>query len=257
MNEVDELSHDAITADFRIWQRKRGHRYSLDDMMTAWQAVTECQHDNVENYLDLGCGIGSVLLMVSWRFRQANVMGIEAQEISFALARKNIDYNNLSNRVTLFHGDLRQIGPTLMPKTFDLITGTPPYLPLGTALPSPDSQRTAARIELRGGVEDYLTTAKLLLAEKGKVVICADARKPERVLSTAEKIGLSATLRRDIVPRQGANPLFTVWTLCHQTGEQSHQTTVHVARDEQGQRTNEANAIRSLFFTDERGNDDQ
>ena len=37
--EASALTDDAITADFRIWQRRRGHRYSLDDVATAWVAV--------------------------------------------------------------------------------------------------------------------------------------------------------------------------------------------------------------------------
>ena len=41
------------------------------------------------------------------------------------------------------------------------MTGTPPYKKLGTATPSPDPQRAHARIELRGGIEDYLATAPL------------------------------------------------------------------------------------------------
>ena len=37
--ELGELTHDAITSRYRIWQRKRGHRYSLDDVLTAWEAA--------------------------------------------------------------------------------------------------------------------------------------------------------------------------------------------------------------------------
>ncbi len=35
----DDLTCDAITADYRIVQRRRGHRFSLDDLSTAADAV--------------------------------------------------------------------------------------------------------------------------------------------------------------------------------------------------------------------------
>ncbi len=45
-------------------------------------------------------------------------------------------------------GDLRQLTAQQIGGPCDLLTGTPPYLPLGSALPSPDPQRAAARLEV-------------------------------------------------------------------------------------------------------------
>ena len=50
-----QLSHDAITADYRIYQRRRGHRYSLDDLATAWEAAHAVR--SPERCIDIGCGI--------------------------------------------------------------------------------------------------------------------------------------------------------------------------------------------------------
>ena len=63
--DLGELTDDAIAGDWRIWQRRRGHRYSLDDVATAATAVRT--RPAAESYLDLGCGLGSVLLMVSYK----------------------------------------------------------------------------------------------------------------------------------------------------------------------------------------------
>src|SRR3954447_20849642 len=64
-DELGELSHDAITASFRIWQRVRGHRYSLDDVLTAWEAAEAAP--TAQRCLELGSGIGSVLLMLAYK----------------------------------------------------------------------------------------------------------------------------------------------------------------------------------------------
>ncbi len=243
----EELSCDAITKDFRIYQRRRGHRYSLDDVATAWEGAHA--KPDAEHYLDLGCGIGSVLLMVSWRLSEATTFGIEALPISLALANKNVALNGIAERVTLLEGDHRERTSGWTLPRCDLVTGTPPYLPVGTALMSPDPQRAAARIELRGGVEGYLASASRVLADEGRVVVCADGRRPDRVLDGAEAADLTPLRRRDIWARQEADgPLFSVWTLtrrCSAPPELEHLKLI--VRDADGEQTAEAKQMRTDF----------
>jgi tRNA1Val (adenine37-N6)-methyltransferase len=246
----DEFTSDALTADFRVLQRRRGHRFSLDDLATAWVAASACPAPRV--VLDLGCGIGSVLLMVGWRCREARLFGIEAQEVSVELARRNIALNGLAGRATIEHGDLRDLSRERGIPRCDLVTGTPPYLPLGTALLSPDPQRAAARIELRGGVEDYLAAAARVLAEEGFVVVCADGRYPARVLKGASEVGLVPLRRLDVFARAGAgDPLLAVWTLRRPgAGPAALEHEVIAMRDERGGRTEASFAMRRFFGLD-------
>ncbi|HHH28600.1 MAG TPA: methyltransferase domain-containing protein [Polyangiaceae bacterium] len=249
MIDEDDLTCDAITRDFRIFQRRRGHRYSLDDVATASGAVQAKPGANT--YVDLGCGIGSVLLMVTWRLSNARAWGIEALDESIELARRSVRSNGLHERVSLRHGDLRDVARTWAGPRVDLVTGTPPYLPRGTALASPDAQRAAARIELRGGVEDYLVAASRLLAGGGRVVVCSDARHPERVPRGAEQAALLPLQRHDILPRAGASPLFSVWTLrALGPDDDACQRWTHTSatmRDAEGKRTTDALAMRARF----------
>lgn len=244
---ADELTSDAITASFRLLQRRRGHRFSLDDLATAWEAARAAP--DAGTYLDLGCGVGSVLLMVAWRLPAARVHGVEAQELSFALARRNVDENGLAARTTLALGDLRVLTPDWPHPRCALVTGTPPYLPPGTALPSPDPQRAAARIELRGGIEDYLAAAARVVTPEGRVVVCADGRAPERVLRGAAAAGLAPLRRLDVIPRAGAaGPLFAVWT-CAPVAAGAPPLEHHAVtmRDARGDRTEESRAMRAFF----------
>lgn len=245
---TDELTSDAVTRDFRLIQRRRGHRFSLDDLATAWEAARACP--GARRYLDLGCGVGSVLLMVAWKLPEARVFGVEAQEVSFALARRNTAENGLAPRAALLHADLREIAGTFPDGPCDLVTGTPPYLPPGTALASPDPQRAACRIELRGGVEDYLAAAARALAPGGRVVVCADGRAPSRVTRGAGAAGLAPLRRLDVIARASApGPLFSVWTLAR-AGEVAAGPIAEEAaimRDEAGSRTPVSREMRSFF----------
>lgn len=246
-DELGELSCDAITGSFRITQRKAGHRYSLDDVLTAWEAA--CAAPHATRCLELGSGVGSVLLMLAYRLPEARFVAVEAQRNSFALLGRNVADNGLGERVTTVHGDLRDcVTPAL--GVFDLITGTPPYVKPGTATPAPDSQKSFCRQEWRGGVEAYLEAAARVLAPGGKLVVCADARTPARVSRSAAQLGLRLLARRDMVPREGLKaPLFSTFVLEHQTATAAREPAVSVwcARDRAGQRTSDYRAVRSFF----------
>ena len=245
--ELGELTDDAIAGGWRVWQRRRGHRYSLDDLVTAWEAARACP--GAARYADLGCGLGSVLLMVTHKLSpEARIAAIEAQAISAELARRNLARNHLEARVSLVQGDLRD--PELLARMggarFDLVTGTPPYLAPGSASPSTDAQRTYARIEMRGGIEAYLEAAARVLAPEGRFVVCCDARRPDRALDGGRAASLVPVRRRDVVPREGHPALFTVWTFGRLEAPCVEEPPL-IARDAAGGRTRIAHDLRRFF----------
>jgi len=85
----NDAGHDRLIGDWHAYQRTDGHRTSTDDLFTAWYAVHRQPHGPAR-YLELGCGVGSVLLMVSHPLRPRSVLGVEAQAQSVAMARRVI-----------------------------------------------------------------------------------------------------------------------------------------------------------------------
>lgn len=256
-DDLGALTHDAIAGELRITQRRHGHRYSIDDVLTAWEAASlapDSFHRAREQgrvsarCLELGSGIGSVLLMLAYRLPEAHLVAVEAQRNSFRLLTENVRQNALQARVRLVHGDLRcAVGEEL--GQFELVTGTPPYVPPGTATPSSDSQKAYARQELRGGVEDYLAAMGRVLTPSGVGVVCADARFPERVFGGAERAGLRVFQQRDVVPRAGSKALFAVFCVARagSDGPPFQRAPDFVARDAQGARTAAYIAVRTFF----------
>src|SRR5437764_12198944 len=79
-------SLDCISGHFGIFQFTKGHRFSTDDVLTAWYATQWAPR--VERAADLGSGIGSVALVVAWRLPGARIVTVEAQAESVRRARK-------------------------------------------------------------------------------------------------------------------------------------------------------------------------
>lgn len=234
-----------LCGDFRIFQRKVGHRWSLDDFATAVIAIEEGRSRRVERLLDLGCGIGSVLLMTSWAFPSARGVGIEAQEVSIALARRSIAYDGVDDRVALIHGDLRVEAPRLGDR-FDLITGTPPYLPMGHGQVSERAQRGPAFFEMRGGIEDYARAAAAVLAPGGVFVACAGVQPLDRGLAAAHAAGLVATRHVEVVPRDGKPVLFTVTAMVRPEDAAPLRRERFAVRDASGRITPEMHRAREV-----------
>jgi tRNA1(Val) A37 N6-methylase TrmN6 len=208
--EVEEgETLDFICGHFRIFQYAKGHRYSTDDVLTAWYATT-CA-PRVDRAADLGSGIGSVAIITAWRLPGATFCTVEAQDISIRLAKKSIRYNGLEDRFTLYHGDLRDPAVLANEAPFDLVTGSPPYWPPGTATEAAHPQAIPARLEIRGDVSDYAAAARRLLAPGGVFAFVFPTIQLERAMNALSTAQLKLIRRRDVVFKEGEPPLVTLF----------------------------------------------
>lgn len=233
-----------LSGDWRLFQKQRGHRWSLDDLVTAWIAVDAVAPGHPLRALDLGCGLGSVLLMMAWKLPSADVTGIEAQPERASMGRRSIAFNGVPSRCRILDGDLRDL-PHQLDARFDLITGTPPYFPRGSGTESTTAQVAPCRFELRGGVEDYLAAAAKLVTETGRIVVCTSALERDRVVACAQHNHLTVLQHWDIVPRQDKPVLIMVDVLARRSAvdTQTEMRTL-VVRDRASSWTPEFRAVR-------------
>jgi tRNA1(Val) A37 N6-methylase TrmN6 len=238
-----------LAGDWRILQRVDGHRWSLDDLVTAWVAARVVAGRPPKRFVDLGCGIGTVLMLLAWRFPRAMGVGIEAQDMSVDLARRSVAWNGVAERCDVRRGDLRDPALTADIAPVELVAGTPPYLTPGHATASRRAQCGPCHFEERGGVEDYCTTAARLLADDGSFVVCAAAFQHARVLRGSAAAGLAVAAELRVVPRAGKDPLFAVYVLrpVRMARSPAQEPELLVVRDAAGRWTAAFTAVRAAM----------
>ena len=196
---------DAISGHFRIYQLRKGHRFSTDDVLTAWYGTTWAP--SAGRVLDLGSGIGSVGMMAAWRLRGAALVTIEAQDESVRLARKSAAYNGLHGRYDIRHADFRDAHALGVDERFDLVLASPPYFPVGCGIEGDHPQKIACRFELRGDVGDYARVAAEHLEPGGLFACVYPEERRERLDSAVQASAFTIVRRRPVVFREGEPPL--------------------------------------------------
>ena len=204
-----EETLDAISGHFRILQLRKGHRFSTDDVLTAWYGTSWA--GSARRVLDLGSGIGSVGMIAAWRLPGAQFVTIEAQEESVRLARRSAAYNGLADRYEIRQGDFRTSDMLRDDERFDLVLGSPPYFPVGTGVEGDHPQKVAARFELRGDIVDYTRVAAAHLEAGGFFACVFPEEQRDRVERAAREAALVIVRKRPVVFREGEPPLVTLF----------------------------------------------
>lgn len=244
-----DARRERIIGDWALYQRIGGHRSSTDDVLTAYFAARRSVDRRIDltdlRYLDLGCGVGSVLLMTAHRLRPAHCVGIEAQPQSVSMVQKAVaELPEGAPPIRIESGDFRESRPHLAP--FGLVTGSPPYFPLGTGSLPDDPQRRACRFEARGGIEAYCETAAKYLAAGARFYAVFQTTWDQRVLDAAKAAKLHLTARLDAHMRSDrTGPFLTVYELSKTPDELVSEA--FAIRDTQGEITPEYQAARDFM----------
>jgi tRNA1(Val) A37 N6-methylase TrmN6 len=206
---------DAISGHFRIFQLRDGHRFSTDDVLTAWYGTSWAP--TASRVLDLGSGIGSVGMIAAWRLPGASFVTIEAQEDSVRLARKSAAYNGLESRYEIRRADFRDADALGASEAFDLVLGSPPYFPPGTGIEGDHPQKVACRFELRGDISDYTRVAVAHLAAGGVFACVFPEDQRPRLEVAARAADAAIVRRRPVVFREGEPPLVGLFLMTRAT----------------------------------------
>lgn len=172
--------------DLRLYQARKGYRYSLDPVLLA-RFVTQ---RNWRYCVDLGTGVGILPLILAQISTTRKLTGIELQPAMAERARRNVLLNQLAERIDIHCGDVRQVGKRFEAGCADLVVSNPPFRALGSGRIAPDDERAIARHETAGGLEDFVAAAAWLLAHGGCLAMVHLAERLPQLMTALSVYGI-------------------------------------------------------------------
>lgn len=116
-----------------------------------------------DRLLDLGTGTGIIPILMEAKYHCAHLTGLEIQSESADMAARSVALNNLSDRIDIVTGDIKEADSYFPSASFDCITCNPPYMIGKHGVVNPDEPKAIARHEVCCTFEDVaVQTAKLL-----------------------------------------------------------------------------------------------
>ena len=118
------------------------------------------------------------MLLLLERSPKLHMTGIEIVPEAAETARENMALNNLTERSEIVTGDIRDHRALFRAGSFDLLVCNPPYFPQGSGALPQDTDRAAARSEIRCSLSELCAAAAYLMQTGGRACFI---HRPERL----------------------------------------------------------------------------
>jgi tRNA1(Val) A37 N6-methylase TrmN6 len=198
----DDERVDYLLADesMKIIQSPTAFAFSLDAVLLADFVQVPIKRGNI---LDLCTGNAAIPLLLSKRTR-ARITGVEIQERIFSMAKRSIALNGLDDRLSVIHGDLKEMQPVLGHSTYDVVTCNPPYFRSPKETEHNDNEYlTIARHEVYCTLEDVVKACKLHVRPGGKVAMVHRPGRLADILTLFRTYQLEPKRLQLVYPKQG------------------------------------------------------
>lgn len=165
---------------YRIIQNKEKFCFGIDAVLLSDFAKVKPS----ERVLDIGTGTGIIPILMEARMEEADYTGLDIQEESIEMAKRSVELNNLSEKIHMVCGDVKEAVKIFGAASFQVITTNPPYMIGKHGLVNPDEPKAIARHEICCTLDDILEASSKLLKGKGRFYM---VHRPFRVAEIMEK----------------------------------------------------------------------
>lgn len=194
-----EVLNDLVNyRNLKIYQNTDWFLFSLDSVLLP-NFVT--LNKNIKTVMDLGTGNAPIPLILSTK-TNAKIIGVEIQKDVYELAKKNIEYNHLEDRIELYNLDMKNLKSHFLPDSMDVITCNPPYFKVSEQSNlNEDIHKVIARHEKMVTLEDVIQISRYLLKNNGVLALVHRTDRFLDILRLCSQYGLEVKKIRFIYPK--------------------------------------------------------
>ena len=179
-----------LNKNLKIIQRSDYFNFSIDSLLVS--EFVSIKKDT-KNIIDLGTGNAVIPLFLSKK-TSAKIFGMEIQKISFELAQRNININNLNEQIYIIYDDMKNYKKYFLNGSFDIVVSNPPFFKFNgnKELLNDLEQLSIARHEIEITLEELIQTASLLVKDRGYFYLVHRADRLTEIISALQKFNFEA-----------------------------------------------------------------
>ncbi|WP_082235842.1 tRNA1(Val) (adenine(37)-N6)-methyltransferase [Halobacillus massiliensis] len=186
--------------NMRIIQSDQVFAFSVDAVLLARFTSVPRTRGRI---LDLCTGNGVIPLFLSRR-SQVPITGVEIQKRLHDMAVRNVNLNELEDRLDMIHGDLKDMPKVLGNGRFDLVTCNPPYFPTPAHDKRNENEHLAiARHEIYCSLEDVIKACSRLTKSGGKISLVHRPGRLADIIELFRKYQVEPKRIQFVHPKQG------------------------------------------------------
>lgn len=238
MIKTDECLDDLQNGLFII-QKQNGFKFGIDAVLLSDFA----KDARSVNTLDLCTGTGIVPLLLSAKTETENIRGLEIQSDIAEMARRSVEYNNLSGRVHITEGDLKNAAEIYGRGVFDKITCNPPYMKCGAGIKNDTDTKLISRHEVLCTLDDVVCVSAQLLIPKGRFFMIHRPSRLADIICTMRKYKIEPKRLRFVHPSCAKTPNLVLVEGMRDGGEELKLMPPLYVYNEDGTYSEEINAI--------------
>jgi len=156
---LDELQRNG----YRIIQNPEKFCFGMDAVLLSGFAKAK----SGSKVLDLGTGTGIIPILMEAKTEAEHLTGLEIQEESADMARRSVALSELTQKIDIVQGDIKEAGQIFGGASFDVVTCNPPYMIGQHGIANPDAPKAIARHEILCTLEDVVSQAAKVLKPGG------------------------------------------------------------------------------------------
>lgn len=174
LNENERLD-DLQCRGRMLIQNKDVFCFGMDAVLLANFAVV----NRGDMCMDLCTGNGIIPVLMEAKTDGRHYTGLEIQSISAELAKRNVEINNVQDRINIVQDDVNNVRHIFRNAEFNVVTVNPPYMNENHGLVNPSAPKAIARHELLCTLEDIIREAAWLLKSRGRFYM---VHRPQRLV---------------------------------------------------------------------------
>ena len=195
--QAGERLDDLMKSGRKIIQNENEFCFSMDSVLIAHFPIFKRRY----KVLDLGTGTGVIPLLIADEVEK--IFAIELNSRMAETARRNIELNNLTEKITVLEGDYRLHRKIFCAESFDLVIANPPYVPVKDGDSNKLHGVARARHEFTATLDDVVTAARYVLKFHGVFCMIHLASRLCEIVDTLHRHQLEMKRLQIIQPKFG------------------------------------------------------